>query len=458
MSIQSPETQYTYSIHIKWRDAQEKDAQSGWSKLEKKGPWLSIPTHLGQLFSHTRNLSSVRVNNNGNEKPLLHYLTLQERLAVKHQQPKDSDDAQMSAVQSPSINISGCSEEQPKQHIINTLFALTCSHIDKETLDFDVSNYEGLSVTGYIKTLKKSIDCLDNKEEKDQFKPLHAMLNRMIIIGSFLPFQNKSGFFEMEVKKLEKIIQNLSSKEPAIFIFGGTLNHTVIYKIKKEKNDNTYSLSVYNTGLMSSHQLHPRTAIFSKEKIKTATQFKIKRIDKTRISKELIEILVGCKQFEKNEKFQFIYDYIATRLVEGFGNSQDVNGKGTQPVFKFKNYEKDLHQPQKHGTCTESSMQLILGEVLPDPKLRAKLKLLQIRYLIDQYGLEKLKKNHPGLHNEVMGKVGYLIQKIESTSISEMPEWQEGNRPMSQTILVQDWKAVDQETARLRKKWKAKRD
>ena len=209
---------------------------------------------------------------------------------------------------------------------------------------------------------------------------------------------------------------------------------------------------------MLSHQLHPATAIFYEEKIKMATQFKIKRIDKTRISKEFIEVLVGCKKYEKTEKLQFIYDYIATRLVKGFGNAQGEQDKGIQCVFKFKNYEKDLHQPQKHGTCAESSMQLILGEVLPDPKLRAKLKLLQIRYLIDRYGLEDLKKNHPGLHNEVMGKVGYLIQKIESTSTSEMPEWQEGNRPLSQTRLVKDWQAVDKEAARLRKKWKAERN
>ena len=447
MSIKPTETQDSYSIHISWRDPQIKDAQSGWSKLEKKGPWSTIPTHLGQMFSHTKHLSSIRVNKHGSEETLLHYVTLQEKMSGT-QQTKDSQVAAQMSTPPP--------KKEDKQHILNTLFALTCSHINEENLNFDAKHFYGLSLTNYLNTLKRSIRCLKDKGEQEEFKPLLETLTRMINIGSCIPFQKKNAFMDAEVENITKIIQNLSSKDPPVFLFGGTVDHAVIYKIKKEKNGNTYSLSIYNTGLMSSHVLHPATVIFSEEKIKAATQFKIKGINKTKISTEFIELLIGCCKNE-TQNMKFIYDYIATRFVKGFGNDQDVEGKGSQVAFKFKNYENDLHQPQKHGTCTVSSMQLVIAEVLPDPQLRAKLKLLQIRYLIDKYGLERLKKHHPGLYSEVIGKVGYLIQKTQSTFLSEMPEWQEETRPMSNTHLVQDWKAVDKKAAQLRKKWKAER-
>ncbi|MDR3624651.1 MAG: hypothetical protein P4L16_05885 [Chlamydiales bacterium] len=161
-------------------------------------------------------------------------------------------------------------------------------------------------------------------------------------------------------KYVEKIQQQITALEVqrCLIIPGGTREHSIIYKIKRE-SDFKYSLEIYNTGIGLAH-----TFSFHKAQSRKYTTLLLQKLTSSTFLKTLLEFrITGSKEYLKNHVSQDT-DYNAyitqqrkemNRLLEFIDSNFDWYRRGLGDTYPF----------QVRGTCSFESITAFLKGSLP---------------------------------------------------------------------------------------------
>lgn len=170
-----------------------------------------------------------------------------------------------------------------------------------------------------------------------------------------------------------------------VTIPGGIIGHAMMFQIKKNAKDGTYSFTILNSGLgLTCHHPHPS------DKLKSQTSAIWSNLTLEQVSdRKLIDGILSCKA--QNDVNQ-IYNL-----------TKDVIGKRMDPPTKN---QRLYHKRQLQGTCSNQVLHVLMHNTLPEPLYR-KFKADLTSHTIDLF--KEIKQAKPELDKAMLSE----MQRVE---------------------------------------------